>query len=206
MKNLLSRIEYIFKFSLAGFWLFFNRVDKALLIFENLLLKYPNDPPVLATMGRFLVEQGDVEKGVHILKKSLKWIQKENRHLSEVYAYLGYGSLVLKSYQEAVKYNTLALENFDKSYTDFKQEQIYINLGLSYEGDQRLHDAVEAYNKGLNISPKNISLLKKLARAYCQMGKELEARQHLIELLSIDPSLRNDENIQELCGLVGIIH
>ena len=148
-------------------------------------------------MGRFLIEQGEIENGVNSLKESLKWIQKEDKHLSEIYAYLGYGSLMINNYEEAIDYNLAALDCWNESHTEFSKEQIYANLGLAYEGENNFDCAIESYDKGLSVNPQDISLYERLVRAYYINGAYYEAKQKLNQMLSIDPTLENDDKFKQ---------
>jgi tetratricopeptide (TPR) repeat protein len=197
--------KYIYKVLMAVRWQT-NDIDKSIFIFEDILKKYPQDGPVFAMLGICLIRKYEIERGVNSLKESLKWIQSGDKHLHEIYAYLGYGNLMLKNNQEAIKYNLLALEFWDDSRKklpiEFSKEQIYENLGLSYEKENRINNAISSYVKGLNLNPENTSLLERLSRAYYINMNYSEAKHCLEKMILIDPQLQNDKDVKHANHLI----
>jgi tetratricopeptide (TPR) repeat protein len=196
------KFKSIFKLSLASWWLMEGKVEKALPIFESLTQKYPNDGPILAMMGMALIKKGETEKGVTKLKDSLNLIQQDDKHLSEIYAYLGYGSLLIHNYDDALKFNSLALKYWDEVNIEFPKEKLYENSGIAYEKKGQLDSAIKNYNKGLEISPQDSSLYIRLARAYYLVGKYNVANKKLKELLFMDPTLSNDATVKQLTMVI----
>jgi len=197
--------RYIFSILSAVRWQM-DDVAKSIALFEDLLKKYPNDGPVCEMLGMCLIRNNDIERGVHSLEEALKWIKSDDKHLPEVYAYLGYGYLMQKNYQKAIKYNLLALDYWDDSIKklpiEFSKEQIYENLGLSYEEEDQLDDAIISYRKGIEINHRNISLLERLVRSYYLNEEYDKAKMYLDQMLLIDPKLYDNEEVKEASYLI----
>ena len=192
--------KYPFSVTLATFKQI-NNPDKAISIFEGLLEKNPKDGPILAMLGMTLVREEKTESGVKKLLEALKYIQNDDYQLQDIYAYLGYGYLILKNYEEAKRFNLLALKHWDETkkptLIDFTKDQIYENIGISYEMEKAYNKAIEYFEKALKINSQDTSILERLIRAYHMNGDNYEAKKKLKELLSIDPSLEHDEKCIE---------
>jgi tetratricopeptide (TPR) repeat protein len=179
-----------------------DQPEEAIPILKKLYEKHPDNGPVLAMLGMAYTKKGEFKNGIKALEGSLKLLNADDRHIAEIYSYLGYGYLVVEEFEKAIEYNMAALSNWNDTNIEFSQEDIYENLGLSYEKNNEIDLAIEAYNEGLKTNPNHISLYERLIRIYSICRMYSEAKHKLRQLLQIDPTLEENDSIKQYLSLI----
>lgn len=70
--------------------------------------------------------------------------------------------------------------------------QLWFLLGYAARLNSRFQDSVDAYNRGLRLSPSSIEGLSGLAQTYHAMGRSAEAVRILTQVVANDPRRRED--------------
>ncbi len=106
----------------------------------------------------------DMNQAITMLKKSLR-IEKQNP-LSLLYLGLGYKSL--NNFDEAIKYLNEALSSMIPDYID----NVYINLGASYEIVKNYRSAIKSYHSALDYNSESSVAILRLATLYDKLYKD----------------------------------
>jgi len=106
----------------------------------------------------------DLNQAIIMLKKSLE-TEKQNP-LSLLYVGLSYKEL--KNNDEAIKYLNRALSAMIPGYID----NVYINLGASYELIKNYRKAIKSYHSALNYNSKSNIAILRLATLYDRLYKD----------------------------------
>jgi tetratricopeptide (TPR) repeat protein len=205
MKDIFNKILKLglsWKLLIANWKLMNDQPEEAIPILKKLHEKHPDNGPVLAMIGMAHIKKGEFENGIKALEGSLKLLNADDRHIPEIYSYLGYGYLVVEEIEKAIEYNKAALNNWNDDNIEFSQENIYENLGLSYEKNNETDLAIEAYNKGLKTNPNDISLYERLIRIYSICRMYNEAKHKLRQLLRIEPTLEENDSVKQYLSLI----
>lgn len=200
--NRISKLRLSSKLFIANWKLMNDQPEEAIPILKKIYEKHPDNGPVLAMIGMAYIKKGEFENGIKALEGSLKLVNPDDRHISEIYSYLGYGYLVVEEFEKAIEYNMAALNNWSDANIEFSQEDIYENLGLSYEKNNETDLAIETYNKGLKINPNDISLYERLIRIYSICRMYNEAKHKLRQLLQIDPTLEQNNSVKQYLDFI----
>ncbi|MCU7492866.1 MAG: tetratricopeptide repeat protein [Ignavibacteria bacterium] len=133
------------KFSRALALLAEKSLDAGRTILLELVEKYPLSGDILYNLGMSYSEQGDLEKSIKPLEKAVEVMP----FFSNAYVALGYSYAGLKKYEEAVRYNRLALM-YDK-----KNFYAYRNLAACLSKLDRYDEAREIAGKALELEPND---------------------------------------------------
>lgn len=106
----------------------------------------------------------DMKQAITMLKKSLR-IEKQNP-LSLLYLGLSYKSL--NNFDEAIKYLNEALSSMIPDYID----NVYINLGASYEIVKKYRNAIKSYHSALDYNSESSVATLRLATLYDKLYKD----------------------------------
>ena len=124
----------------------------AMFYYYRVLKNEPNNFNANNNLARILIELGDYNESINILKYLLK---NNNKH--EVAYNLGYSYYRINSYEESIKYFTQAILINPEDY------QTYYYLGLSYKNKK-------LYKQSLDAFKKCISLNSSLGLAHYELG------------------------------------
>jgi protein O-mannosyl-transferase len=136
------------------------------LLWEDVLIKAPNNARANNNLGTLLKEKGEYDKAVMLFEKSLQ----SNRNYTAVYYNLGDIEYRRGNYEKALNYLSTALSGKrDRQLTI----DILNKLGRTYGAMGQTEKAVEMYKKGLELSPASIVLLNNLGVQYLK-GKQID--------------------------------
>jgi tetratricopeptide (TPR) repeat protein len=144
------------KFNLAAAYERIGEYDKAEAIFMELLELDKNNPVVLNYLGYMYADQGiKLKEAEKLIKKALK-IDPDNGAYLDSYAWVMYK---LKKYNEALKYQLLALESNQN-----EDAILYEHMGDIYLALDKPQEASNHWEKALELDPDNESIKGKLQR------------------------------------------
>jgi adenylate cyclase len=147
-------------------------VRKALLLNENF------DMALLASGYIFLIK-GEHDKAISAVKKALTI----NPNSAEAYSVLGLILIYADQLDEAIAYIKKAFR-----LNPLPPSSYYMYLGFAYQNMRRFHEAVEAYNKSLELNPEDWSAIIGLVIVYGHMGDTDNAKRALLELFRVRPN------------------
>ncbi|MDO8610931.1 MAG: tetratricopeptide repeat protein, partial [bacterium] len=196
-------------------------------IVKNYLQDAPFSLPIVKNVyeaiGKIYEKQNDEKSALFYYKKAgtdslyfaRKYYNSAIKHVREK----EYGKAIEELFQSlklnpqyAKAYNELAnIYNIKKMYADaiiYSQKAILVDieLGLAYFNaawsSQRLGkvtDAIKYYEKGLQLSPKNIQVLYELAKLYNREKDYKNAITYYYKILSLEPKNLNIYNHLAIC-------
>jgi adenylate cyclase len=137
-----------------------------------------NNSDAYTVLSYLFTMKRDHEKAIVAAKQAI------TLNPSSADAYLGLGSALYFSNKpkEAIDYLKKAIRLNPMPPSDY-----YLFLGHCYLGLERFAEALEVYKKAAEIAPVNLYAHLGLAVTYVNMGREHEAREAALKVLSIDP-------------------
>jgi adenylate cyclase len=137
-----------------------------------------NNSDAYIVLGYLFTMKRDHEKAIAAAKQAI------TLNPSSADAYLGLGSALYFSNKpkEAIDYLKKGIRLNPMPSSDY-----YLFLGHCYLGFKRFTEALEYYKKAAEIAPGNLYAHLGLAVTYINMGREHEAREAALKVLSIDP-------------------
>lgn len=169
--------------------------------FERAIMFCPDSVKNYTNLGRVLFQRGEREKAMPYFAKART--MSENRPELQHFLFNVYKSIALDGIDEDTPEGyRLALEMFNEAVTfDLDPEEratIYFNMALassklaeemSDEGEKThfFQQAIDDYQKVIEIDSKDISALGNLAQVYADMGNNEQAIETTKQILNIEP-------------------
>jgi adenylate cyclase len=154
----------------------FGKANEA--VREALLLNENFDMALLASGYIFLIK-GEHDKAINAVKKAITL----NPNSAEAYSFLGLILIYADQLDEAIAYIKKAFR-----LNPLPPSRYYFYLGFAYQNMRRFHEAVEAYNKSLELNPEDWSVIIGLVIVYGHMGDTDNAKRTLSELFRVRPN------------------
>ncbi len=143
------------------------------------------------------------EKNYKEAKKHFEKVLDLNKYFSEAHYYLGKVAFLQKDYNEAIKQAGLEVQVNPNPMAS------YVLAGQSYEMQKKYLECANEYQKALDNSGTDTSLLVKVARCYRQAGY-VDLAMKIINQAKIAGGAGNDQNIRtgdpQLYKELGAIH
>ena len=155
-----------------------GRLEKAKLIYQDLLKSIPFHPEVLGNLGTIELKSGNTELGVKLLKQSISVDPTQCNFLSN----LGNGLLDLVNPNEAFFYFETALKINPYS------SELHYNRARALKLLNRNEDAIEALKSSIQYNPKNYLAYMNLGFLHNEQGQFQEAIKNYNEAIEIDPN------------------
>jgi arylsulfatase A-like enzyme/Flp pilus assembly protein TadD len=148
---------------------------QAKVLCEEMLAAYPDDIDTLIKMGEIAIGQGNFNRALHYLQKTLKLSPDS----FDAHEKIGTAYFQLGRYGKAV-------EHFDTAVQLRPEESgIYNNLGFALYKQGKLDKAIEGFKKSLVLEPGVFEVHNNLARVFLQQKKQAKAATHLRESLRL---------------------
>ena len=150
----------------------------------------PNDPDVLAKLGRILRYLGRNEEALAVFQEYAQKVPGDFQGLAQI------GSCLsdLQRFDEAERYLRRALEGNDDALTHY-------NLGVVLAATGRVEEAIAEYRRALARDPALDTARNNLAAALARTGRLAEAERELTRILDLDPdNALARANLQRLKG------
>jgi len=192
----------------ANFFIKIDKIEQAISLLDNFLQKRDN-PYVLVARANIFYKLKNFQAAVndytraYKIKKNTDWLKKigicyyklekyrkveenlsnyvkQNKYDIESIQYLAFSQIKLKKYQKA-KSNLLIIQNY---YTEF---QLFLNLAIIYETENKLLTALKYYSKALNIKPYDRKTRLKRANIYFKTENYLFADKDYTQYLDQNP-------------------
>lgn len=161
-----------------------NKHIKAQKAMESYLQQNPNDAYVCSKLGALYIDQGEIKKGIKLLKKALKSNLAEPSVLFELYFHLA------NVYAKENKFDN-AVKQYQKAIQQPILEQLkigaYLNFGSLCKMIGDLQNAENFYRKTLQIEPNFALAYYNLGLTYRAMGKIFQAISVYQLAIKIDP-------------------
>lgn len=141
-----------------------GRFDVVEKLASELTAKFPNHPFAWKVLGATFAQNGEPEKALEPIRRSIRLIPKDavgHNNMGATLNQLGRSAEALDSCQQAIK-------------LDPKYAEAYSNLGNSKKALGLLDEAELSYRKALTLKPE-------FPEAYNNLGNVLKIRGHLIE-------------------------
>lgn len=155
-----------------------------LAIFTSMRAQEPRDASptelalILMRQGMELRYAGEMDSAIALYHRALA-IDPENPN---VLYELGLSYFHTGDWDESLKYCRRGV-----AYESELREQFYTIIGSCYDNQKKPEQAIEAYTKGIEISPRAPMLRYNLAVTYANMGKLSEAEQAIKDELLVNP-------------------
>lgn len=134
-----------------------GETGKAFTAYENSLRFMPDNPMVLNNYAYFLVEEGgDIERAYEMSKRAID-IDPDNPTFIDTFAWILFKK---GEYADALTYQLSAVEKSEASGNI--SAELYSHLGDILFHNARPDEAVEYWEKALNLSPDDMVLQKKI--------------------------------------------
>lgn len=167
-----------------------GKQDEALASFERVLEADPGNGVALRRVVSLLARSGRGDEAVDRCDSALR-AAPENAEFQEIMGNLLVG-----------KGDFTGAEDFFKRAValDAKRSSSHFSLGMIFERSNRPQDAIDAYEKAIEISPEFGAAANNLAWLYAEAGNELERAWQLAERART--ALPNDPNVVDTLGWV----
>jgi len=143
-----------------------NQPKKALLIYENLLKKSPDDLNLLMAAGNLFYNQTRFEDVIRVLKKVLE-IEPDHRdalaNLALSYDSMGKADEAFTIYQQVVEANP-------------RDKDLIFLLGVHYYNGNHFTKAIELFERVLELSPGEFESTSNIGNAYLSIAENLRAK------------------------------
>ena len=156
---------------------------KSLIFINESLDKDPENPTLLSNKASILIEMGNMEKDVNLIKEGLKIINsltKNKKLSSNTYFNYGVGLMSLKFYEKAKEVFKSVLN------TNPNKAEAWKNLGTTYHNLHLFRKEIECYDKSLSINPNLIEALNSkgitLHRVFKNHNEALDLFMRVIEI------------------------
>ncbi|MDH3325651.1 MAG: tetratricopeptide repeat protein [Gammaproteobacteria bacterium] len=161
-----------------------NEINAALLIFNGLLLEYPDDPQVLFNIGNVYMQLNRIEEGERIFAKLHKIGPKNpivNMNLAKIYEKTNRPKLAMTHLKLIMdlKLNDEASKNATVQY--------YIIQGRLELGNRQWEAALKSLQKVVTIDPKRTEAFFNISMANLQLGNTLLAERGFLTVLKVTP-------------------
>ncbi|MCJ7693509.1 MAG: sulfatase-like hydrolase/transferase [Sedimentisphaerales bacterium] len=156
-----------------------KKFDQAKISCEKIVSQRPDFYEIYRSLGRIAFEQGDREKSVAYVLKSLEI----NPNQADLHTNVAVTLTELNKFDQAI-------EHFNKSLR-LNPNQIGIHFGIAniFEQQGKLEQAAEIYNKVLQSKPNMAPAHNNLGKILLLQGKYEQAAAHCIRALQINPQL-----------------
>jgi type IV pilus biogenesis/stability protein PilW len=198
----IKRAEVYYKLGVS--YLNKNQLKDAYIKFQEAIKLNPRDKYSLNALGYISARFKEYDDSISYYKKAISI----DPNYSEAMNNLGVTYLELENWDEAARYFRMALKNPlystpEKAYAglgyalykkgeyleaekilkealtrDPESPQTIFALGLVYTGLGKIEDAIEMFNKTLDIQPNYIDVHWELANAYLRLGDQKKALEH----------------------------
>ena len=156
-----------------------NDLEKAIEFTKMRLALYPNDEAGLNNLGWYSFQMGHYKKAINAYKKAIRInpnLMLPYDGLSWIYLYyLGEVDSGIVWCEKQLSYNN-------------SSAWAYNNLGWAYLGIDSLNLALNAFERSLEINPRFIFVLDRIAHTYRLQGRYQEAIDPLKTVLEINPN------------------
>jgi len=142
-----------------------QKVDRARTNMEGYLKNHPNDAYMCSKLGALYVENGEIKKGLELLKRGLKSPHIEPAVQYELHYHLGSTYSQLQNFVQARKHYRLATE---QPISPRFKLGAYNNWGSLLNDQGNLMDAKELFQKTIELEPT-------FAMGYLNLGMTLKA-------------------------------
>ena len=161
----LEEIQKAISFSQAG------KFDEAEKIYNDLILKEPDNPTLLSVMGLFYVEKRDFDKASELLEKAY---QKQKTY--GIISALGFAEYEKRNYEKASRV-------FEEALEYGSSPDVYTKLISSLYIQRKLKKAIEYADIMYEKYPDNISAVANRVKALSHSGKLKEAEEFCVGYL-----------------------
>ena len=161
-----------------------NEINAALLIFNGLLLEYPDNPQVLFNIGNVYMQLNRIEEAERIFIR-LHDINNENQivnmSLAKIYERTRRSELAMKHLKLIMDLNK------NDSISKDATVQYYIIEGREHLNNERWEAALSALQKVVTIDPARTEAFFNISMANLRLGNTLMAERGFLSVLKVTP-------------------
>ncbi len=162
-----------------------KEMNAALLIFNSLLLEYPDDPQVLFNIGNAYMQLNRIEEAENIFVKLHSTEEKNkvvNMSLAKIYERTKRPSLAMKHLKliMGLNLNDMVSKNATIQY--------YIIKGRQALENREWESAISSFQKVINIDPKRTEAFFNISMANLQLGNTNMAEKGFLSVLKVTPN------------------
>ncbi|MGE3319810.1 MAG: tetratricopeptide repeat protein [Candidatus Berkiella sp.] len=154
-----------------------GKVDTAIPMLEDLLVKAPQDGDLLHALGMAFAQRRDFNQALHYMTQAIQFapqVAEFHNNLANVYKVLNQLPLAQRHYQEALRLKS-------------PYPQAHNNLGALLYKIGNYNEAINHFQKSLSMDPGSVDTHYNLANAYIQQDRFLDAKAHYEEVLKRRP-------------------
>jgi len=147
--------------------------------FSYLILKYPNSPDLLNSLGTINLQLGEDSKGCSFLEKSLQM----NPNQPMISFNLGNSYANQKKFSKALKFLKITLSN-DPNYIEAYKKKGEILTHL------KIHDeALYCFKKAIKLVPEDITILNGIGVNLLELGEAKDALEYFKKCVEINKTI-----------------
>ncbi len=169
--------------------------QRAFVSFQRAVQDNPRHKDALYYLGHLYAQQGKLEAA----EEKFREVLRIDPDYSEAHTYLGQVVAQQGRWDEAIAAYHRALSN--PLYGTPDLARFHLGRALAHEGE--LEGAIQAYEDALLVSPLSVpeeALRLELGRAYYRLGRDKEAREALVRVVSLDQKGQYADAANELLG------
>ena len=167
----------------------------AFVSFQRAVQANPSHKDALYYLGHMYARQGKLEAA----EQQFREVLRIDPDYSEAHTYLGQVLAQFGRWDEAIASYRRALTN--PLYVTPDLARFHLGRALAHQGD--MEHAIEAYEDALLVKPLSVpeeALRLELGRAYYRLGRDEQAREALVRVVSLDQNGQYADAANELLG------
>lgn len=167
----------------------------AFVSFQRAVQANPGHKDARYYLGHLYAQRGKL----HEAEQEFREVLRIDPDYSEAYTYLGQVLALLDRWDEAIEAYRRALAN--PLYVTPDLARFHLGRALAHQGD--MENAIQAYEDALLVRPLRVpeeALRLELGRAYYRLGRDEQAREALVRVVSLDQNGQYAEAANELLG------
>lgn len=143
-----------------------DKVDKALILYNKLLEKSPEDLDLLASVANLYYSQKQFEKVIPILKKVLE-LEPNHRdalaNLALAYDSLGKTEDAYKAFRKAIEANP-------------RDKDLIFLFGVHHYNGKKFEEAIQLFEQVLTLDPNDFESISNIGNAYLSIAEDLRLK------------------------------
>lgn len=148
--------------------------EVALLYFNEALKREPDNVKALVDKGIALARTGNLDEAKFVFDQAIKLGEKKNNLDYRAVINAGIAISIYGNQTDAIHYFDTVLANADKIDANTLYAA-YVNKGISYYEQQKYDEAIEMYDKALELNPGRLGAIVNKANALQEMKRYGEA-------------------------------
>ena len=178
-----------------------KKFDEALVVFQELLAKYPTIYQIKMSIGDCYREKGEYDKALAIYTEAadtaLADVVSGKEMRAKSLARIGECYIKKGDLETAQSYFKQSIETFPEN------EVLAYNVGEIYFSNEKLDEAINYFTIATQIKPDWSDAHYKLGLAYLKKGENEKAQQSLKKFLELEPNTERSTSVKNILDYIG---